>query len=107
LIDKYAEEKDSLDEKTIVQGTGAKIDNRSPLSFLKVEEEEDLNISQFLLNPEQKWQSNPRRKSVISTKSRQSVAFDEIKPQDVKNACLEIVAFIEMAKYSRILQADF
>ena len=32
---------------------------------------------------------------------------EEVKAEDIKIACLEIVAFIEIALENRILQADF
>jgi hypothetical protein len=59
----------------LVLGHSSKIDSK--LSFLKVDEEEELDISQ-LINPEQKsWQTNARKvKSLIIPKRSQSFVLE-------------------------------
>ena len=95
-----------MDEKMILQGQSSRGDDK--LSFLKIEDQEEFEVSQFI-NPEQKlWQSNIRKtRSLIMPKKMFSQFFEEIKPVEVKLACLQIVAFIEIAMENRILQADF
>lgn len=51
LIDKLSNEMDLLDERALVQGQSGKIDSK--LSFLKVEEEEEMDLSLYM-NPESK-----------------------------------------------------